>query len=235
MVKVLKTNSGFFVAFKDDVTLSDAEIKQYKQSKYFDTKLSQPFEFHKQFEKADYDITIRLLKELSLETPVQISNINELESINTFRQQVLNMARKSGTQPVMAEYEIKTTDLPPQFQNMELCVKRTPEFYFPKYDEKTKNVVCYDEFNNKTKIHSTRAAFHSNQKYVEVYDKVFFYTPEMASAINKVKNFIKQNKTRLSVEEILKRIPEKEQIIYAFYLSQKQSYLDEKQKLHKGY
>ena len=45
MVKVLKTNSGFFLAFKDDVTLSDDEIKQYKQSKYFDVKLSQPFEF----------------------------------------------------------------------------------------------------------------------------------------------------------------------------------------------
>ncbi len=232
MVKVLKTNAGFFIAFKDDVTLSDDEVKQYKQSQYFDTKLSQPFEFHKQFGKADYDITKKLLKELSLETPVKISNVNELENINTFRQQVLDMARKSRTQPVMAEYEIKTTDLPPQFQNMELCIKRTPEFYFPKYDEQTKTVVCYDEFNNKTKISSTRASFHSNQKYVEVYDKVFFYTPEMANAINKVKNFIAQNKTRLSVEEILKRIPEKEQIIYAFYISQKNDYLDEKQKYY---
>ncbi len=232
MVKVLKTNSGFFLAFKDDVTLSDDEIKQYKQSKYFDTKLSQPFEFYKQFGKADYDITKILLKELSIENPTQISQINELEDISALRKQVLDMARKSGTQPVMAEYEIKTSDLPPQFQNMELCVRRTPEFYFPKYDEQTKNVVCFNEFNNKTKINSTRAAFHSNQKYIEVYDKVFFYTPEMASAINKVKNFIEQNKTRLSVEEILKRIPEKEQTIYAFYLSQKQDYLDEKQKYY---
>ena len=112
MVKVLKTNSGFFLAFKDDITLSDAEISQYKQSQYFDTKLSQPFEFHKQFGKADYDITKRLLKELSLENPVQTTKINELENINAFRQQVLDMARKSGTQPVMAEYEIKTADLP---------------------------------------------------------------------------------------------------------------------------
>ena len=232
MVKVLKTNSGFFLAFKDDVTLSDDEIVQYKQSQYFDTKLAQPFEFHKLFGKADYDITKRLLKELSLETPVKISQINELEDISGFKKQVLDMASKSGTQPVMAEYEIKTTDLPPQFQNMELCVKRTPEFYFPKYDEQTKTVVCYDEYHNKTKINSTRAAFHNNQKYIEVYDKVFFYTPEMAKAINNVKNFINQNKKLLSVEEILKRIPEKEQTIYAFYLSQKHSYLDEKQKYY---
>ena len=105
--------------------------------------------------------------------------------------------------------------------------------------EAVKNAIIYnfsngltEGFNNKTKVNSTRAAFHSNQKYIEVYDKVFFYTPEMANAIIKVKNFIKQNKTRLSVEEILKRIPEKEQTIYAFYLSQKQSYLDEKQKYY---
>ena len=233
MVKILKTNAGFVLAFKDDVTLSDDEIRQYKQSPYFDTNLSQPFKFYKQFGKADYDITQRVLKELSLENPTQISNVNELADISALKKQVLDMARKSGTQPVMAEYEIKTTDLPPQFQNMELCVKRTPEFYFPKYDEKTKTVICYDEFNNQTKISSTRASYHKGtEKYIEIFDKVFFYTPEMAKAINKVKNFIEQNKTRLSVEEILRRIPEKEQTIYAFYLSQKNDYLDEKQKYY---
>lgn len=232
MVKVLRTNSGFFVAFKDDVALSDDEIRQYKQRQYFDEKLSQPFEFHKQFKKADYDITQKLLKELSLEKNIPISRINELADISALKKQVLNMAKKSGRQSAMVEYEIKTTDLPPQFQNMEMNIKRTPEFYFPEYDEQTKAIVCYDEYHNKTKINSTRAAFHSHKRYIEVYDKVFFYTPEMLKAINDVKNFIQQKAKLMTVEEILKRIPERELEIYTFYASNKQSYLDKKQKYY---
>ncbi len=232
MVKVLRTNSGFFVAFKDDVALSDDEIRQYKQSQYFDEKLSQPFEFHKQFKKADYDITQKLLKELSLEKNIPISRINELADISTLKTQVRDMARKSGRQPAMVEYEIKTTDLPPQFQNMQMSIKRTPEFYFPEYDDQTKTIVCYDEYHNKTKINSTRAAFHSHKRYIEVYDKVFFYTTEMVKAVNDVKNFIQQNAKLMTVEEMLKRIPERELEIYTFYTSNKQSYLDKKQKYY---
>lgn len=57
MVKVLKTNSGFYVAFKDDVSLTADETYCCKAADYDDPKVEAPFVFKEKFPKADAPLT----------------------------------------------------------------------------------------------------------------------------------------------------------------------------------
>ena len=227
MVKVLKTDFGFYVAFKDDVQLSADEVATYKKSTYNDVKVQAPFLFKEQFDKASSYLTRLILKEMSVTPYVHTSNVNELESIENLRKQVLETASKTNTKPDWVDYEVKTADLPVQFQNMGIAITRTPEFYFPKYDEKTQSVVCYSDrsYNCEQKVNSMRACWHHNQQYIEIFDKVYFYSPEFMDTITEVQNIVKQKKGKMSINEIWDQLTKKQQQIYEFYASQKRSYL----------
>lgn len=65
MVKVLKTNNNYYVAFSDDVTLSAAEIRQYKTADYNDPKIPNHYLFKEQFPKANCSLTRLLMTEIN--------------------------------------------------------------------------------------------------------------------------------------------------------------------------
>ena len=234
MVKIIKTNSGFFVAFKDDVNLTAEEIAVYKKSTYNDIKVSGPYEFNKNFAKANNVLTRFINKEISAMPEASFSGIFELDNIKDLRRQVQETANKNNYYPAWVDYEIKTTDLPIQFQNMGIDIHRTPEFYFPKYDEKTQRVVCYSDEKHRyeIKINPTRACYYNNKQYVEIFDKVFFYPPEFMATVKEVQKIIKENKGKMSPQDIVKKLTQKQLQIYNFYISQKDSFLDKKQKMY---
>ncbi len=94
MVKVLKTNAGFFLAFKDDVTLSDDELIKYKQNKFNKSYNDYDYEeFSKQFPKADFRLTDMLQNELP-HGRIQQKYFNQISDMQNLKEDMSELEKK---------------------------------------------------------------------------------------------------------------------------------------------
>lgn len=176
MVKVLKTNAGFFLAFKDDVTLSDAEILQYKKSAF----VKDEQEFSKQFPKADFRLTDMLQKELPTKTP-QLEYFNQLADMQELKEDIYKMENQTHRHAWFCKYNIAQQELPPPFDKQNTSIRRVVSFYYPEYDEQTQETVCYNAKHDKVNITDIKG-FHLENE-VSVYDKVFLLPQEFIDVI----------------------------------------------------
>ena len=85
MVKVLKTKSGYYLVFKDDVTLTDDEVRRYKDTEYNDRRIKNVSDFHEKFSKADAGLTKALMAEIPLAPFLDKQVKNELSSQNELK------------------------------------------------------------------------------------------------------------------------------------------------------
>lgn len=196
MVKVLKTNSGYYVAFKDDVDLSTEEIYRYKAADYSDSKICNHFKFKKNFPKADISLTRALMKEIKSDIPSIGTSRNELKDDTDFRQHVLEIDRRTGRKHCYAHYTLKSADLPSDYNDCPIPLRRKEEYYFLKYDEKKQRYICCDEQGNKIKFHSSMGSFSPSEMEVVIYDKAFFFTEQEINAIKKINELIRQHPSK---------------------------------------
>lgn len=187
MVKVLKTNSGFFVAFKDDVSLSDTEILQYKKSDL--AKDEQ--EFIKKFPKADFRLTDMLQKELPPHLNKQ-EYFNQLSNIQDLKEDIYKLEEQAHRHAWFCKYNISQEELPPPFNKQNTSIKRLVSFYYPEYDEQTQEIVCYNQNHDKVNISDIQGFHLANE--VSIYDKVFMLPQEFIDCIRKKDNSPKGQK-----------------------------------------
>lgn len=228
MVKVLKTNSGYYVAFKDDVILTADEIRSYKTADYNDPKIEACLVFKEKFPKADTSLTRALMKEIKSNIPQIGKAVNELSDDSGFRKRVLEIGQRTGRRHCYSHYTIGTADLPSDYASCPVPLYREEEFYFPKYDPKKQCYVCCDEQGYEIKLNSRRASFDFKKMEISVHDKVFFFTPQEIEAIKKINQLIRKHPK----QDILNKQPKQIQALYDFYLDILQHYLDKNQKLY---
>lgn len=227
MVKVLKTNSNYYVAFADNIDLSADEIRSYKAMTYNDDKIQNCFNFSDAFPKADTNLTRNLMTEIRNYIPPTGQAINELADNTKFKQEIQDTAKRTNLSPYYADYTIEAKDLPSDFSTGVVSIRREEEFYFTKYDSKSKRYICCNENGIEKHINSNRAAFNFKKNEVIIHDKVFFFSPEDKATILK----INQLKVRPDAKEALKQLPQQQLALYNFYLDITRHYLDKKQKL----
>lgn len=227
MVKVLKTNNKYYVAFNDDVDLSADEIRQYKAATYHDDKIVSPFYFKEAFPKADCNLTRHLMAEIRNYVPTNGKAINELADNTQFKQEIQETAKRTNLVPYYVDYTIGKDELPSDFSTAGVPLLRAQEFYFPKYDSKSNRYVCCDENGIEINLKSTRASFNFKKNEVIINDKVFFFSPEDKEIIKK----INQIKVKPNAIDVIKQLPKKEVVLYAFYLNISSHYTQKKQKL----
>lgn len=229
MVKVLKTNSGYYVAFKDDVTLTADEVQRYKAASFSDPKVRHALgEFERQFPKANPELTTALMLEITCNIPEIKKSVNELADDSEFRKRVLEIGRRTGRNHCYAHYTISTSDLPSDYSSCSVPLRREEEYYFPKYDEKRQRYICCDERGNEIKLRTRRADFNFKKMEVSVYDKAFFFMPQEVDAIKKINQLVR----KYPLKDILKKQPKRIQALYDFYLDISRHYLDKNQKLY---
>lgn len=228
MVKVLKTNSGFYVAFKDDVELTAEETYRYKTADYSDPKVEAPFVFKGKFPKADAPLTRALMKEIKSHIPSIGKTINELEDDTDFRKHVLEIGQRTGRNHCYAHYTIKSADLPSDYNDCPVSLHREEEYYFSKYDAKKQRYICCDERGHEIKINSLRASFNFKKMEVTVYDKAFFFTPQETEAIKKINRLVRKQ----PVKNVLNAQPPQIRALYDFYCDISKHYLNKNQKLY---
>ncbi len=226
MVKILKTNAGYYVAFKDEVILTADEIRQYKTAAYNDPKIPNHFEFIKQFPKADTALTRTLMKEIYHHIPQTGQATNELADNSRLKQHIKETALRTGRIPYFVDYTIKSAALPSDFSAGGISLRREEEYYFTKYDHKNNRYICCNENGTETRIKRTRACFDFKTMEVFIKDKVFFFTPEEKQIINKINNL----KGKPGAGQAVKALPTKERALYSFYIDITDSYIDKKQK-----
>lgn len=229
MVKVLKTNSGYYVAFKDDVTLTADEVQSYKAASFSDPKVHHALgEFRLKFPKADPGLTTALMLEITSNTPEIKKSVNELADDSQFRKHVLEIDRRTGRNHCYAHYTIRTSDLPSDYTSCAVPLRRVEEYYFPKYDTKRQRYICCDESGYEIKINSQRASFNFKRMEVTVYDKAFFFTAQETKAIQKINELAR----RQPIKNILSAQPQQIRALYDFYCDILKHYLNKNQKLY---
>lgn len=226
MVKILKTNSGYFVAFKDDVTLTPDEICSYKAETYDDANIAGYYEFIESYPKADNNLTRRLHKELQIYKPQAQAFSNELADNTKHKQHIQEAAKKSGRIPLFVDYTIKTDNLPSGIQNSNIAILRQEEFYFPKYDAKQKRYICQTDKGIEIDLNKQRAAFNFKKNQIIINDKVFFFTAQDQQTIKNIQAL----KGRSDIKEEIAKLSPQQIALYTFYSDIKKSYLDDKQK-----
>ncbi len=229
MVKVLQTHNGFFVAFTDDVTLTPAEINAYKASSYNDSKIPNHYLFKEQFPHADSSLTRRLQKELQQCKPHQGNAINELANNNKLKNNIKQISLKNNCIPLFADYTISDNDLPLDFAQSGIPLRRKEEFFFPHYDEKQKCFVCCNKHGIQAHKTGTRATFDFKTKEIFIHDKVFFFSKKDAEIINRL-NRQKENK-QLKLDHLSPR----EYALYIFYFDAKTNFCNVEQKKYSIY
>lgn len=229
MVKVLKTYSGFFVALPDEVNLTPEEVVAYKSSNYNNPKIPNHYLFKEQFPQADSTLTRHLQTELQLGKQLGGHAENELADNTVFKNKIDQTATKTNRKPLFADYIIANTDLPSEFAQSGIPLRRKEDFYYPRYDEKQQRYVCCDEFGNRVHGTGTRATFDFKTKEIFIHDKVFFFAKEDAESIYRINQ--KRKNSQLTFEEL----SPKEIALYSFYLDAKNSFCDKQQKLYSIY
>lgn len=226
MIKVLKTDNNFFVAFPDDVILTPTEVAACKASKYNDAKIPNHYLFKEQFPQADSSLTRHLQKELQISRTVSGTAVNELADNTAFKNKIHQTALQTNSKPLFADYTIADSDLPSGFAQSGIPLRRTEDFYFPKYDEKQKCYVCHDALGTPVHGTRTRAAFDFKTKEIFIHDKVFFFSPEDAETIQNLNRKRKDKQLRLDT------LPPREKALYIFYFDVKNRFCDSKQKYY---
>lgn len=228
MVKVLKTNSGYYVAFKDDVSLTADEVSRCKAADYNDPKIEAVFIFKEKFPKADTPLTRALMREIRQDIPSIGKPTNELADDTDFRKHVLEISQRTGRRHCYSHYTIKSADLPSDYNDCPVPLRREEEYYFPKYDEKKQCYVCRNEHGNEIKINSQRASFNLKRMEVTLYDKAFFFTPQEVEAIKKINQLVRQHPSK----DVLSAQSPQIRALYDFYCNISEHYLDKNQKLY---
>lgn len=228
MVKILKTNTGYYVAFKDDVTLTADEIRSCKSASYNNPKVHERFQFKEAFPKADAALTKALMTEMTRHVSASQKAVNELSDDRSFRKHILETEKKTGRHPLCVHYTINTSDLPSDYAENPISLLRNEEFYFPKYDGKKQCYICCDETGRQISINSNRASFDFKKTEITIQDKVFFFTPQEAETIKKIQTLSQKHR----LNDILAAQSPQIKALYSFYLDIKQHYLDKKQKLY---
>ena len=229
MVKVLKTNSGYYVAFQDDVTLTADEVQRYKAASFSDPKVRHNFgEFERQFPKANPELTTALMLEITCNIPEIKKSVNELADDSEFRKRVREISQRTRRNYYLANYTISTSDLPSDYSSCSVPLRRKEEYYFPKYDEKRQCYICCNEQGNEVKLRTRRADFNFKEMEVSVYDKAFFFTSQEMEAIKTINRLVR----KYPLGDILKKQPKHIQALYDFYLDISRHYLDKNQKLY---
>lgn len=228
MVKVLKTNSGYYVAFQDDVELTAEETYRYKAADYSDPNVEAPFVFKEKFSKADTSLTRALMKEIRQDIPSIGKPINELADDTDFRKHVLEIDQRTGRKHCYAHYTIKSADLPSDYNDCPVPLHREEEYYFPKYDAKKQRYICCDERGHEIKINSLRASFNHKKMKVTIYDKAFFFTPQETEAIKKINQLVRKQ----PIKNVLNAQPPQIRALYDFYCDISKHYLNKNQKLY---
>lgn len=226
MVKVLKTNNNYYVAFSDDVTLSAAEIRQYKTADYNDPKIPNHYLFKEKFPKANCSLTRLLMTEINKDIPQTGKAVNELADNSLFKQRIQETSKRTGRVPYYVDYTLGAKDLPSDYASSGIPIRREEEYYFTKYDKTKKRYVCRNEFGVEIRIKGTRASFDFKTMEVFIKDKVFFFTPEEKQTIKKINNL----KGKPGAAQAIKSLPEKELALYSFYIDITDAYIDKSKK-----
>lgn len=226
MVKVLKTNNNYYVAFDDNITLTADEIRQYQAATYNDPKIPNHYQFKEQFPKANSGLTRMLMKEINAYIPPNGKAINELADNSLFKQRIQETSQRTNRVPYYVDYTIDTKDLPSDYATSGIPIRREEEYYFTKYDQTKKRYICCNENGVEIKINKTRASFDFKKMEVFIKDKVFFFTPEEKQTIKKINNL----KGKPEAAQAVKSLSEKELALYSFYYDITDSYIDKKQK-----
>lgn len=198
MVKVLKTNSGFFIAFKDDASLSYMEVLQYKKSDFAKDKQ----DFQKKFPKADFTLTEMLQKELP-NTLKQQEYFNQLSENDDLINDVYNLEDQTQKRAWFPKYTISQKDLPPPFNKQNTPIKRVVSFYYPEYDEQKQEVVCYNQNHDQVNISDFNGCHFKN--LISIYDKVFMLPKDFIDCVRKKDHSSKGKKILFFLSDIISR------------------------------